>query len=83
MDTIISLLISIVIGGVIGWLASIIMKAKKGSLLLYVIIGIVGSALGSWLAGLLHLGGGAVVQFLIGVAGACLLIWLVKLIFKK
>src|SRR4026208_846965 len=46
------LLISIIIGGIIGWLASLIMKtdAQMG-ILANVVVGIVGSALGHFLAG--------------------------------
>ena len=71
-------IISIIIGGIIGWLASIVMKtdAQMG-LIANILIGIVGSALGFWLAGVLG--------FLVGVAGAVLLIFILgKLgIFKK
>jgi uncharacterized membrane protein YeaQ/YmgE (transglycosylase-associated protein family) len=45
-----NLIIWIVVGGVIGWLASIIMRtnAQQG-LLLNIVVGIVGSLLGGWL----------------------------------
>lgn len=77
------IVISIVIGAVVGWLASKIMGGK-GGLLYYIISGIVGSALGSFLAGLLKIGGGGMIwQIIIGVAGTCVLIALVRLIFKK
>ncbi|MBN8281367.1 MAG: GlsB/YeaQ/YmgE family stress response membrane protein [Gammaproteobacteria bacterium] len=73
-----SWLISIIIGGIIGWLASIIMKtdAQMG-LLANVIVGIVGSMLGYWLAGLLGIApAGGVLGFLVGIAGAVLLIFI-------
>ena len=73
---------SILIGALVGWIASRIMKSK-GGLLFYIIAGIVGGALGSWIAGIIGLGGGLLVQLAIGVAGTCLLIWLCRLIFKK
>ncbi len=45
-----NLIIWLVVGGIIGWLASVIMKtnAQQG-LLLNVVVGIVGSMLGGWL----------------------------------
>jgi uncharacterized membrane protein YeaQ/YmgE (transglycosylase-associated protein family) len=48
----INLIIALVIGGVIGWLASIVMRtnAQQG-LLLNIVVGIVGSLLGSFLLG--------------------------------
>jgi uncharacterized membrane protein YeaQ/YmgE (transglycosylase-associated protein family) len=80
-------IISIIIGGIIGWLASIVMKtdAQMG-LIANILIGIVGSALGYWLAGILGIApAGGVLGFLVGVAGAVLLIFILgKLgIFKK
>jgi uncharacterized membrane protein YeaQ/YmgE (transglycosylase-associated protein family) len=44
----------IVVGGVIGWAASLIMKTSgQQGLLLNIVVGIVGALLGGWLAGLL------------------------------
>jgi uncharacterized membrane protein YeaQ/YmgE (transglycosylase-associated protein family) len=80
------LVISLVIGGVIGWLASIIMKTNaQMGLIANIIVGIVGSALGFWVAGLLGLAaGGDIVRWLIAIGGAVLLIAILKMlnIFK-
>jgi uncharacterized membrane protein YeaQ/YmgE (transglycosylase-associated protein family) len=47
-----NLIIWLVIGGVIGWLASIVMKtnAQQG-IVLNVVVGIIGAVLGGWLMG--------------------------------
>ena len=47
-----NLIIALVIGGVIGWLASIVMRtdAQQG-ILMNIVVGIVGSLLGSFLLG--------------------------------
>ena len=78
---------SLIIGGIVGWLASILMKADmQMGLIANVLVGIVGSALGFWLAGKLGLaGGGMVIQLIVGVAGAALLIFLLRAVglFKK
>ena len=75
---------SILIGALCGYIASLLMKSKRGGLLFYIIAGILGGALGHWVAGILKIGGGGLIwQILIGVAGTCLLIWLCRLIFKK
>jgi len=78
---------SLVIGGIVGWLASILMKADaQMGLIANILVGIVGSALGFWLAGKLGLaGGGMVIQLIVGVAGAALLIFLLRALglFKK
>ena len=74
------ILISIIVGGLIGWLASKVMKtdAQMG-VLANVIIGIVGSALGFWIAGLVGIAPtNTVVRVLIGVGGAALLIFLLR-----
>ncbi len=77
----VDLIITIVVGGIIGWLASMVMKtnAQMGKLA-NVIVGIVGSNLGYWLAGSLGIGGGEIVRWLVAIGGAVILIWLLKLI---
>jgi uncharacterized membrane protein YeaQ/YmgE (transglycosylase-associated protein family) len=70
-------IITLVIGGVIGWLASIIMKTNaQMGIIANVLVGIVGSMLGYWVAGLLGIGvaGG----LLVAVAGAVLLILILR-----
>jgi uncharacterized membrane protein YeaQ/YmgE (transglycosylase-associated protein family) len=52
------IIIWLIVGGIIGWLASLIMKtdAQQG-ILLNVIVGIVGAFLGGWIGGMLGVGG--------------------------
>ena len=74
------LILTIVIGGIVGWLASLFMKtgAQMG-LIANVVVGIVGSALGFWVAGLLGLAVyGAIARWLVAIGGAALLIYLLK-----
>ena len=73
-------LVTILIGGVIGWLASMLMKtdAQMG-LLANVIVGIIGSSLGFWLAGVLGIGAGSALgAYLIAIVGAAVLIGILK-----
>ena len=42
----------IIIGGIAGWVASLIMKTREG-ILLNIVVGIVGGLLGGWLLGVL------------------------------
>ena len=74
------LIIAIIMGGIIGWLASLIMKAdSQMGILGNIIVGIVGSALGSFLAGVIGLEAyGTVGQIVVGVAGAVLLIVILR-----
>ena len=73
-------LVPILVGAIVGWLGSIVMKtnAQMGAIA-NILVGIVGSALGFWLAGMLGLSaGGPIVGWLVAVAGAAVLIFLLK-----
>jgi len=69
----------LIVGGIVGWLASIIMKTNaQMGLLANVIIGIVGSSLGYWLAGVLGIAAAGPLRWIIGVLGAVVLIGILK-----
>jgi uncharacterized membrane protein YeaQ/YmgE (transglycosylase-associated protein family) len=82
-----SFIIAIVIGGIVGWLASMVTKADpQMGLIANVLVGVVGSLLGFWLAGLIGLAPtGGFVRFIVAVAGAVLLIFILRKLgfFKK
>jgi uncharacterized membrane protein YeaQ/YmgE (transglycosylase-associated protein family) len=73
-------IVTLVIGGIVGWLASLVMKTNaQMGLIANVVVGVLGSLLGFWLAGLLGLGAGnVVVSYVIAVIGAGLLIAILK-----
>ena len=83
----INFIIWLVVGGIIGWLASIIMKrdAQQG-IFLNIIVGIVGAFLGGFLANMLGIGGGdinsgnlSVPSLLISFIGAVVLLLIVNM----
>lgn len=79
-------IISLVVGGIIGWVASLIMKTDvQMGIIANVLVGIVGSALGYWLAGLLGISAGGIGAWLVALAGAVILIAILRAlgIFKK
>jgi uncharacterized membrane protein YeaQ/YmgE (transglycosylase-associated protein family) len=78
----VDLIISLVIGGIVGWLASIVMKTNaQMGWIANVLVGIVGSALGFWLAGMAGIeASGGILRFLIAIAGAALLIFVLSLL---
>lgn len=80
-------IITLIIGGIVGWLASIIMKTNaQMGLLLNIVIGVVGSILGYWLAGLIGIAPeGGIGRFIIAVIGAVILIMILKAlgVFKR
>ena len=81
-----SLIIVLVIGGVLGWLASIVMRtdAQQG-ILLNIVVGIIGALLGGFLLGGLF-GGGSITSgainlpsLLVSFLGAVILLAIVNL----
>jgi uncharacterized membrane protein YeaQ/YmgE (transglycosylase-associated protein family) len=69
----------LIIGGIIGWLASIAMKTNaQMGLVANVIVGIVGAALGGWLAGVLGIGAGGAMSYVIALLGAIILIAILR-----
>jgi uncharacterized membrane protein YeaQ/YmgE (transglycosylase-associated protein family) len=74
------LIIIIIIGGIIGWLAGVIMKVESQmGIIANIIVGIVGSGLGHFLAGAIGLEAyGTPARLVVGVAGAVLLIVILR-----
>jgi uncharacterized membrane protein YeaQ/YmgE (transglycosylase-associated protein family) len=81
-----NILVTIIIGGIIGWLASLIMKTNaQMGILANVVVGIIGSFLGFWIASLLGVApADNIVRWIVAVVGAVILIAILKLlnIFK-
>jgi len=75
-------LVTIVVGGIVGWLASMVMKTNaQMGVIANVIVGIIGSSLGFWLAGVLGLSAsGPILGWVVAVIGAALLIFILKAI---
>ncbi|HEU4988285.1 MAG: GlsB/YeaQ/YmgE family stress response membrane protein [Gemmatimonadota bacterium] len=82
-----SWIISLIIGGIVGWLASIVMKTNaQMGWIANVLVGVVGAALGNWIAGLIGLAPtGGVGRFVVALLGAVVLIFILRALgfFKK
>jgi uncharacterized membrane protein YeaQ/YmgE (transglycosylase-associated protein family) len=79
------LIVQLIVGGVIGWLASIVMKTNaQMGIVANVIVGIIGAGLGGWLAVQLGIGGPPIMGWVMAVVGAAILIAILKVlgIFK-
>ena len=78
---------ALIIGGIVGWLASMVMKTNaQMGLIANILVGIVGSMLGFWVAGLLGFAAlGGIARFIVAIAGAALLIFILQKLglFKK
>ena len=69
------LIMTLIVGGIIGWLASILMKTNaQMGMIANIVVGIVGASIGSWLGAQLGVGGGWVMS----IIGAIVLIALLK-----
>jgi uncharacterized membrane protein YeaQ/YmgE (transglycosylase-associated protein family) len=81
------LIVSLIIGGIVGWIASIVMKTNaQMGLVANVLVGVVGSALGFWVFGLLGLApSGSILRFGVAIIGAAVLIFILQKLglFKK
>jgi uncharacterized membrane protein YeaQ/YmgE (transglycosylase-associated protein family) len=81
-----NIIVTLILGGIVGWLASIIMKTNaQMGIIANIIVGIVGAFLGFWLAGLAGIAtGGGIVRWIVALLGAVLLIFILKIlkIFK-
>lgn len=72
----------VIFGALVGWIASMIMKTNsQQGLLLDIIVGIVGAVLGGWIAsffGETGVTGFNLYSFIVALLGACSLIFIVK-----
>ncbi|VEU80136.1 GlsB/YeaQ/YmgE family stress response membrane protein [Haploplasma axanthum] len=77
------LVVTIVIGALIGWIAGILM-GSKGGLIRNVIIGILGAFVGGILGSLIPFTGNIPFgSFIMAVVGAVLVIWVVRFLSGK
>jgi uncharacterized membrane protein YeaQ/YmgE (transglycosylase-associated protein family) len=84
MDRAMNILIWLIVGGIIGWLASVIMRTQE-SILLNIVVGIVGALIGGWLisplvgAGTINEGDLSVAGLGVSLLGAVILLAIVNL----
>ena len=79
------IIIWLIVGGIVGWLASLVMKTDgQQGILLNIVVGIVGAFIGGWLIGPL-VGAGSindgfsVMSFIVSLIGAIILLAIVNL----
>ncbi|OSQ42902.1 hypothetical protein MGEO_20195 [Marivita geojedonensis] len=82
MGLVIGLSIAIVVGAIVGWLASLIVKGSGSGLLTDILIGIGGSIVASFLFPALGLtfGGNTIAAILSPLVGAVILLLIIKLL---
>jgi len=79
-----SILVWLIVGAIIGWLASLMMRSREG-LLLNIVVGIVGALIGGWLisplvgAGTINQGDFSIAGLGVSLLGAIILLAIVNL----
>ena len=72
------------IGGVIGWLAGVLIRGRGFGIIGDIVIGIVGAMLGGWMARVMGLStGSSIGAFLMALVGAVVLVGLTRFIVRK
>ena len=74
----------LIIGGVIGWLAGIIVRGRGFGIIGDIVIGVVGAMLGGWMAGVIGLStNSSLGAFLLALVGAVVLVGLTRFVVRK
>jgi uncharacterized membrane protein YeaQ/YmgE (transglycosylase-associated protein family) len=70
------LVLALIVGGIVGWLASLLMKTdEQMGIIANVLVGVVGSAIGQFLFAILGFAAhGLIAGLIVGVVGAAVLI---------
>ncbi len=81
-----NIIIWLIIGGIVGWLASLIMRTDgQQGILLNIVVGIIGAVIGGWLlsplfgVGTINNSGLSIATFLVSLGGAVILLALINL----
>ncbi len=77
-----AIIVWIIIGGVAGWLAGMIVKGFGFGLVGNIVVGIVGAVIAGWLLPMLGIaiGGGIIAQIINALIGAVILLVVIKLV---
>jgi uncharacterized membrane protein YeaQ/YmgE (transglycosylase-associated protein family) len=80
-----SILFTLIVGCIAGWLGSLIFRGSGFGLIGNIVIGILGSFVGTWFLGLLNFsfGGGTLGLILTGATGAIVILAIANLIFPS
>jgi uncharacterized membrane protein YeaQ/YmgE (transglycosylase-associated protein family) len=79
------ILVTIIVGLIAGWLASLIMKAK-GGLLMDLILGVVGGFVGGWISSLFGvnlMSGVNITSIITALVGAIIVLFIYRLFFRR
>jgi len=79
------ILIWLIVGGIAGWLAGLIVKGGGQGIVVNIVVGIVGAVIGGWVFGQLGIavGTGLINSIITAVVGAVILLLIVSLVRGK
>lgn len=79
-----SLLVTLIIGAIAGWLAGLVMKGRGFGLIGDIVIGVIGASVGGWVLGSLgvSIGGGLIGAIINATIGAIIVIIVVRQLRK-
>ncbi|GAB4123511.1 MAG: GlsB/YeaQ/YmgE family stress response membrane protein [Wenzhouxiangellaceae bacterium] len=79
------ILIWLIVGGIAGWLAGLIVKGGGQGIVVNIIVGIVGAVIGGWLFAQLGVavGTGLINSIVTAVVGAVLLLLIIGFVMRK
>ncbi|SHI64190.1 GlsB/YeaQ/YmgE family stress response membrane protein [Flavobacterium terrae] len=79
------IIVTLIIGAIAGWLGSQVFRGSSLGLIGNIVVGILGSFVGSWILGKLgvSIGGGLVGSIITGAFGAIVILAVLNLIFKS
>ena len=73
------LLAALIVGGIAGWLAGVIMKGQGHGIVMTIVIGIVGVAIGGFVFSLVGVGANSLAGSIVtATVGAIILLWIVN-----
>jgi uncharacterized membrane protein YeaQ/YmgE (transglycosylase-associated protein family) len=79
-----SLLVTLLVGAIAGWLAGLVTRGSGYGIIGDIIVGLLGALIGSWLFGLanvsLHLGNAIVERIAVALIGAVVLLLIVSML---
>ena len=80
-----NILVTLLVGALAGWLGSLIIRGSGLGLIGNIVIGILGSFVGTWVLGKLHysFGGGFMGSILTGAVGAIVILIIARIIFPS
>ncbi|KAB0644802.1 GlsB/YeaQ/YmgE family stress response membrane protein [Burkholderia latens] len=72
----------LIVGGIAGWLAGLIVSGSGFGILIDIVVGVIGAVVGGWLASVfgISVGGGFLSSIIVAVVGAVILLFIIRLV---